>query len=235
MKSRTAGGSFLKESLPVAAGNTNYSNSRIITATTWSSENHEYGSCLVNHKKKLLYVQIPKCASTWMKAYISQGSDSRDWSYSNFLRFDHLRYVPVIILRDPVDRWFSTMPGNTLVLDDSTVEFLKQSFNNFKPWLEDEHTTPQSSFIKDLNTSRAVYFKCDERLSENMKKFFSEQKIKHLRPPEYRNVHSTKPEYQILKTMWQNLFAEEKYFKIFKQAYAKDYDLINQVKFYENN
>lgn len=228
-------GSRLKDEAPPRSDRTQYFNNRIENSTTWDSTNHEFGSCLVNHKKKLIYVHIPKCASTWMKAFLDQGSDRKDWVNDNFVKFDHSKYQLIIILRDPVDRWYSAMPGNNVPLGEDTCEKFKQTFNNFSQWFDDEHSVPQTDFLVGLNLSRATFFKCDESLSITMKKFLSEYKLKHYLSPEYKNSHADTNEYQVYKSIWQQLFDDEKYFKIFKNAYKKDYDLINSIKFYGHN
>lgn len=202
---------------------------------TWKSS-HVYGDSFFNHKHKLFYVNIPKCASSWMKEYVDLMGSSSDvnnfWLQSNFTTEYINDYQPVIILRDPVARWLSICPCLNYMNEENFIQQLPNMFSHTSAWwLDDEHTAPQTDFIQGLDLSNAIFFYCDNNLSTNVQHFLKSRQIV-INPPAPTNIQPINEQYVRGTTVWKSLFADELFFSRFKQVYKNDYDLINTVKIY---
>ena len=115
--------------------------------------------------------------------------------------------------------------------EEQFVKELPDALNNFSAWMEDEHSAPQSDFIAGIDMSRSVFFKCDNNLSSNVKHFLETKEI-FVEPPEPLNVQPQNELYAHGVSIWKSIFDNPEYLNRFQQNYAKDYDLINQIKFY---
>jgi hypothetical protein len=196
---------------------------------TWSST-HLYGDCLINHSRKIYYVNIPKCASSWMKSYIEAlRSTGEVWDNSIFTEEPLKEYQAMIFLRDPVKRWLSTCPGVNRMTEEYFINSLPGEFDNLKSWMHDEHSAPQVDFIAGLDLTNAIFFYCDKNLSANVNRFLNTNLT-----VEPQNVQPNDEKHKLGKATWQSYFDKEIYLNKFKNAYKKDYDLINQVKFYDS-
>ena len=212
--------------------------SRNFPGATWTSS-HVYGQGLINHARGLTYYNTPKCASMWMRKYIIElGVNTSDvWHSHSFVEEDASAFTPIILVRDPVERWLSHCPLAEFLpgaIDNPGV--IGSVFANFADLLKDEHSAPQYDFIDGLDLTNAVYFMCDRMLSERLNRFFDSQGFAKVRPPSPVNeagVQSNVESLKISKVLWRQLFANPEYFDIFKQAFARDYNLINSVKFYK--
>jgi hypothetical protein len=200
---------------------------------TWTST-HVYGDISCNHQKKIFYVNIPKCASMWMRKYILLVAHhcNTAWTGGNFTTDTLENYTPIILLRDPVERWCSHSPGAEFIVDNSqNPQALDNIFKNFSDWTKDEHTTPQTDFIAGLDLDRAVFFYCDINLSKNVEHYFYTQGF-DVAPPDPINKRLETIDKQ--NRMWKEILNTPKYFEIFKQHFQKDYDLINSINFYNH-
>ena len=200
---------------------------------TWTSP-HVYGDISCNHHRKLFYVNIPKCASMWMRQYISIfGHTCEDtWVGGNFITDDLENYTPIILLRDPIKRWASHSPGAEFIIHDSQhFQNLDNIFKNLGDWIKDEHTAPQTDFIAGLDLNRAVFFYCDKNLSKNVEHYFHAHKFDD-KPP--NSINERLQIYDESSRVWEEILNTPKYFGMFKQHFQKDYDLINSVTFYNH-
>jgi len=203
---------------------------------TWTSS-HVYGDILLNHKQKLFYVNIPKCASSWMKRYLEllgeNGKDTEDnWNSGNFATDPVDEYQPVIILRDPVERCLSMCPGLRRMHEEQFVKELPQVLDNFSTFMQDEHSALQTDFIQGIDLSHAVFFYCDDNLSNNVRHFLESKQI-YIDPPAPLNTQPKNELFDRGVKVWQSIFANTEYLARFKKNYINDYNLINQVTFYD--
>jgi hypothetical protein len=202
---------------------------------TWPS-GHVYGDCSINHHRKLFIVNIPKCASSWVKEYTSLLGDTPDntWVGGNFTTDNLDDYQPIIVLRDPVSRWISHSPiGNGLY--DMIRDYETDSFffiNLHKSLYQDEHTAPQTDFIKGLNLNNAIYFLADKHLTQKFENYIIGQMFPKVDIPDYVNRSPDDVDTLQKKNIWRNLLSVPKYFQQFEHAYRDDYSLINSTKFY---
>lgn len=203
--------------------------------TLWESS-HVYGDCLVNHKRGLVWVNIPKCASSWGKFYLARLGISRSniWTGGNFVKDKTLlKYTPIIWLRDPVNRWISHPPMADKIcqamLDPNEIITLRDTLEMF---FLDEHTAPQSGFIQDLDLKNAIYFHCDSSLSDTFTHFLQRQEFEYVPVPAPINVGLTDQDTLNAKAAWATLCERIDFQARFKEIYSNDYNLIDQAKFY---
>jgi hypothetical protein len=200
---------------------------------TWTSP-HVYGDTNCNDQKKLFYINIPKCASMWMRKYISLVGQTCNtaWVSANFTTDNLENYTPIILLRDPVKRWASNCPAVEIIIEISqNTQQLDNIFRNFDDWTKDEHSSPQYDFIAGLDLDRAVFFYCDDNLSKNVEHYFKLQGFDVATPTP---INERPKEYDEQSHAWEKILNTPKYFEIFKQHFQKDYDLINSVNFYNH-
>jgi hypothetical protein len=203
---------------------------------TWTSS-HVYGQGSMNLQKKFCYFNIPKCASMWMRKYLSNmGEQHADhgWIGCNFTSDNLDGYTPLVLLRDPVERWISACPALGVVENIVTdIGAIADVLEHFDSWMEDEHTTPQFDFIDGLDLSRAMYFYCDHNLSKNIQHFFQTQGIDTV-VPEPTNIKPDTLEFQSASGAWKKFFTNPTVMPVFTKKFARDYALIESVKFYRD-
>jgi hypothetical protein len=201
---------------------------------TWTSS-HIYGQGRKNVKHRLFYVQIPKCASMWVRKYLDQiGQPVSDiWVFGNFAvdSLDEFQYI--VILRDPIKRWLSNCPAPRRISnaskDQRSIDFI---FDNLKSWQWDEHSAPQFDFVNGLDFSKVVFFYLDKHLSKNLQHFFEQQGFTNTVAPAPINEQSQDTTTVESVSAWQKLLEDPVNLERFKQAFAQDYKLIDSTNFY---
>lgn len=207
----------------------------IKSGPTWTSS-HVYGRGLMNPDRGLFYCQIPKCASMWMREYLGekQKQPGKKWVYCDASTPGVLDMVPMILLRDPVDRWVSACPAVDRIVDMATDPTqVQQIFHDLERWLWDEHSARQWDFVKWLDLSRAVFFYCDDSLSNNVTQFLIEQGFDTHDVPDIVNQQPS--EHQAAAQAWRRILSMKPYHKIFQDTFRQDYELIGSVDFYRAN
>jgi hypothetical protein len=193
---------------------------------------HVFGECWSHASSNYMYVNIPKNASSWTKPNL------KDWGWECFnYHTDNLDKIPLIVLRDPVDRWLSGI-GEYMYL------YHKQYFGKtdidpmvfdliFDKISLDDHTERQVYFIEELDLDRAVFFKFGNDYRNQFSSFLesigmNNQYYKY----QPQHVSDLSPE----RKFWKSVFAEQiqnpAYLARIKQHFKQDYDLINSVKFF---
>ena len=135
----------------------------------WQHKGHVYGECMSLPGKDLMYVYIPKNASSWTKPNL------KDWGWEFFnYRTDRLNKHALVILRDPVERWLSGIAEYLTLYHKDMV----------KPWKEtediifdritfDDHTEKQTKFLEGLDTDNCTFMMCDESYRQNFSNFIA--------------------------------------------------------------
>jgi hypothetical protein len=200
----------------------------------WQHKGHCYGECMTSATTDLMYIHIPKNASSWTKPNLQDWG----WEFYNY----HLDMVSpykhaIIVLRDPVDRWLSGI-GEYFTLYHKNIDlaFLGRGFFDlvFDRIAFDDHTERQVNFISGIDTARATFFLCDKNYRQN----FGEFVAKHLGENgyhryDYQHVSENSPERQRIKNIFkQELEKNSKYQRQLKNYFQLDYELIEQVEFY---
>lgn len=196
----------------------------------WSSKGHELGRCQSHPSSDLMYVKIPKNASSWTNPLLKE---DWGWKFYNY-HTDKIDKTAIVVLRDPVDRWITGIAEYlasyhpTIVLDKSgSLDLI------FDRVVFDDHTERQVNFIHGLETDRCIFLWCDSNYRQN----FSDLLTEHGMPNEYFNYdYQNASETNSIRKRFKQLFSREiensKYMQSIKNYFEADYQLINQVKFY---
>jgi hypothetical protein len=211
-----------------------------------------------------IYINIPKNASSWMMhAFCCDGfnynfiTNQMADPVHEYHQSDHNYPVPtyVIILRDPINRWvsgcaqafFGCAPDDPCFFMNYTNEEL------FDRIVFDEHTAPQTLFLKDVDLSRTIYFDCTPDLKTNFNNWIQDKfkvtyRIKNPvgndsnistegQPRTFQKFQSDRKiigwsQQQITDELQSRLDANPQYVQRLKEFYADDYDLRESVSFY---
>lgn len=197
----------------------------------------------INGISKLVYVQIPKNASCWVKHHFMP-ADAYNY-YTN--GFDNDKHLALVVLRDPVERWISGvgqylvgwLPGSKFYIDSIDWESLTTKV------VLDDHTQPQSDFVANLPHDSVVWFKCDSNLPTNFIDFMKKYNININLLDEKDDVtnifnitkkaqpRSQSPAQQtIVDKIINKLNENPKYIDRIKEFYQDDYKLYNTVLYY---
>jgi hypothetical protein len=194
----------------------------------WQNKGHRYGECMSHWDSPYMYVYIPKNASSWTKPNLKDFG----WEFYNY-HTENLNKHALVVLRDPVDRWTSGI-----------AEYLTLYHKTFNTWTSDvfdlifdkicfdDHTESQVKFLQGLDTDNCTFFNfADYRknfslwIAEN----YGENNYDRY---EYQHVSARDPVRHNFKELFKAQLQNSKYLEQVKQYYKKDYELINQVKFY---
>lgn len=103
---------------------------------------------MVNHDAGLVYLNIPKCASTSLKTYLG----AKGFHYDQSGKFVKPRdYLAFTVVREPVDRYASALlqflkDESGLLVDQVSVE-LRAMLVYQRPLIHDTHSIPQVEFL----------------------------------------------------------------------------------------
>jgi hypothetical protein len=146
--------------------------------------------CIVkdNPSRCLIYIHIPKNASSWTKHHTpgylfnyrtqkfyedipsQYNIDVSTWS-------EHLQNVQyVVILREPINRWVTGLaqylqgwdPAHPLHINNVDWDSI------FDTVVFDSHTQPQCDFIKGIDHSKTTWLRCDDTLANNFGKMMEQ-------------------------------------------------------------
>ena len=212
----------------------------------WTSA-HPYGLCLINHDLKHYYINVPKCASSWIKTVLDQAGrhTGSPWVYESFTNIDLAGYTALIALRDPVSRWVSHSPGTGVKLFSSqtpgtSLSWLEsENFDSIVKLMDsftwDEHTNAQRNFLPDIVPNKSVFFWCDRHMSTNFIDYLTSINCVVPAAVPFVNESSTEPQHIENQQRWKQLLQNPDFFPRFQQLFAVDYELIESVKFYQAN
>jgi hypothetical protein len=200
--------------------------------TYYEARGHIFGQCMSRPDSDLMYVNIPKNASSWTKPNLEQ----QGWEIYNYHTDNLYHKTAMVVLRDPVERWVSGI-----------AEFLYLYHRDWpdsaftKPMLDlifdkiafDDHTERQGYFLEGLDLDRCVFFKFGENYKKNFSNFLND----HRMPNNYyryekQHVSDLEPVRKNFKSiMTANL--KNEYLEKILDYFRPDYQLIKQVEFYE--
>jgi len=199
----------------------------------WQPKGHTFGSCMSLLGADLMYVNIPKNASSWTKPNLQDFK----WEFYNY-HYDHLyKRHAMIVLRDPVDRWLSgiceyfALYHADIDVSEFTPAFYRLIFDQIT---FDDHTEKQVYFIEGLDTENCTFFMCDENYRKNFTDFLQSRGLLTRNYSNYDYQHTT--EGSNVRTKFKNIFKPlldipENRTKV-QDHYKLDYELISKVKFY---
>lgn len=200
---------------------------------TWDST-HVYGECLFNPIKQLMFVKIPKCASTWCDNYLArlgQVDTKNTWHGGNFQDPGLSEYRSLVVLRDPIDRWISVMPAREKILalqnESNLITEILDTLCD-EQYSTDEHLAPQQDFISGLNLEKTVFFEFGPDLGQNFSMFLQSQGLDHVDTGNFLNLGPA----DTVKDTWKSLLEHKDISNKIKEIYYKDYKLLGSVKFW---
>jgi len=196
-------------------------------------QNHLFGECMSKPDSELMYVHIPKNASSWTKPNLLDWG----WEFYNYHTDNLYHKHALVVLRDPVDRWLSGIAEYMYLRHrDLDTEHISNVFMNlvFDRIAFDDHTEQQILFLQNLDLNRCTFLWCDENYRQNFSHYLESNNM----PNKYYNYeyqHVTKDE--PIRSKFKKIFKHalennSKYKQQLEWYFAKDYKLINSVKFY---
>ena len=199
----------------------------------YKNKGHVFGECLSRPDTDLMYVNIPKNASSWTKPNL------KDWGWQHYnYHNDNLYHKhALVVLRDPVERWLSGIAEYMYLYhnDIDTNEFSTCFFDLvFDRIAFDDHTEQQVLFLEKLNFNNCTFFWCGPTYRE----LFSQFLTIHNMPNQYNNynyqhVTEQSPKRKKFKEIFkQTLEKNSKYITQLDWYFANDYKLIRSIKFY---
>jgi hypothetical protein len=204
----------------------------------WEPRGHVFGTCMSKPNLDLMYVNIPKNASSWTKNNLLD----QHWEFYNYHQDQfHHKHV-MVVLRNPVERWLSGICEYFTIYhrDIDTSQFTQAFYDLLIEQITfDDHTEKQVYFIEGLDPSKTTFFWCDKDYRLHFSQFLRNQGIPGAaRYANYDFQHTTEDRLDgdtrrsIFKTIFKHLVDNPVYLEKIKQHYAPDYKLISKVKFW---
>lgn len=191
----------------------------------WAHLGHELGECWVNDSNNITYINIPKNASSFIKACLMGSKNSWVFSHS-FVDSNEL----LIALRDPIDRWLSGMAQYQF----NSQEYAISDEDIFANVTFDDHTELQTYFLQNIDLSKATFLRVDENLRATIKKWANSRGLR----ADIDSVHtynsSAEDHRADIKFKYTKILENSPAFLLkLKEHFAEDYRLISKVKFYD--
>lgn len=196
----------------------------------WQHKGHVYGECMSHPEHDLMYVYIPKNASSWTKPNLLDWG----WEFYNY-NTDCLNKHALVVLRDPVERWLSGIAEYlTLYHVDMQTPFYETERLIFDRVTFDDHTEKQVKFLEGIDTDNCTFMMCNADYRTNFSAFVSQRLgVNKYHKYAYQHVSEDCPNRRRFKQIFQTLLNNNpKYLERVKEHFAGDYDLIRQVNFY---
>lgn len=194
---------------------------------------HVFGECMSHPDTDLMYVHIPKNASSWTKPNLKDWG----WEFYNYHTDNLYHKHALIVLRDPIERWLSGIAEYMFLYHKNidTAHFSKCFFDLvFDKVAFDDHTEQQVLFLENLDLKNCTFFWCNTQYRELFSYYLNAQGMTNRYfKYEYQHETSTSPERQKFKEIFkQTLEKNSKYITQLDNYFANDYKLIRSIKFY---
>ena len=198
----------------------------------WEHKGHRYGECMSHKDSPLMYVYIPKNASSWTKPNLKDFG----WEFYNY-HDNKLNKLALVVLRDPIDRWVSGI-AEYLTLYHSAIDMYNKHVIEiiFDQLTFDDHTESQVKFIHGLDTKKCIFFMCNDTYRANFSKFMKERygSDNKYSTYDYQHVSANSADRNKFKNHFSQLLQKNpQYLKQLEQHFAADYKLMEQIKFYD--
>jgi len=191
---------------------------------------HRYGFCLSWDNPDIMYVPLPKCASTWTEGVLikSLGNAVKMNLHDSRLYRRH----SIVVLRDPVEAWVSGIAeflsrncGHYQLDNEETIDLI------FKQIVFDEHTDSSVNFLSGLHVDRCTFFKLDQDYDVNLKHYIENYLGRLFINSDSHNEKSATSE-RFASIIQDNLNNNANYRKLLNKHFEKDQQLMDQIKFY---
>lgn len=172
-----------------------------VGTTYWSKLGHTVGQCYMCPDQPVVYVNTPKCASSFMKTQLlNLGWQPRFLQLGKWVAQDPTEMLPldevgiiIVVMRDPYDRWLSGVAeffSEYFGKSESIFEFLDHGFTRqiltMRPALDD-HTESQLFFLQNIPLEKCVFFRQEQSFNHKIAEYFQD----HLNIP--NNFITEKP------------------------------------------
>lgn len=188
----------------------------------------------MSHKNSnFMYVYIPKNASSWTKPNLLDWG----WEFYNYHTDNLYNKHALVILRDPVDRWLSGIAEYFYLKhrDFDSIQINRHFLDLiFDRVAFDDHTESQVLFLQNLDKTNCTFFWCDSKYRNNFSHYLQSIDMPNkYYNYEYQHVTENEPIRSKFKKIFQHaLENNSKYRQQLQWYFAKDYKLIESVKFY---
>jgi hypothetical protein len=198
--------------------------------TQWTHKGHDYGTCMSHPNGALMYVNIPKNASSWTKPNLLDWG----WEFYNYHTDMLTHKAPVVVLREPIERWLSGIAEYfALYYPDFKLNCPEAIELVFDRVCFDDHTERQINFIHGLDTDRCIFLKCDENYRQNFSNLLTEHGMTNRYSNyDYQHVSKNSPDRTRFKEIFEQAIQEPKYLSKVREYFHKDFLLIESIKFY---
>ena len=199
----------------------------------YKTKDHIFGECMSKPDSDLMYVHIPKNASSWTKPNLLDW----EWEFYNYHTDNLYHKHALIVLRDPVDRWLSGI-AEYMYLKHRDLDLAKISNAMLDLIFEriafDDHTEQQILFLQNLDLNRCTFFWCDETYRGKFSKYLEQTNMPNkYYKYNYQHVTAQEPVRNNFKKFFTHTINNNsKYLKQLQWYFSKDYKLIESVKFY---
>lgn len=185
----------------------------------------------------IFYLNIPKNGST----YLSNILLSNGWQHHTLGDSSHLITHIIVVLRDPVERWisgFATYTSSWLLGLNYGSDHFVEDYNSlteriiFDNLVLDDHTTPQSDYVKLLPQKPITYFRLGKDTVENISRY-TQQNL-NISTVDANISEDHYDQQQISKFMRNILTNRPDLIERINEQYANDFNLIDSVNFYND-
>lgn len=204
--------------------------------SVWENKGHRFGDCMTRKDIDVMYVNIPKNATSWTKPNLMDFG----WESYNFHEHEHLQdRHAMVVLRDPLDRWISGIAEYFALYhpDAGETPWPKPMYDVlFDRVVFDDHTEQQVKFLHGLDTMRCTFMWFDDSYRAKFGRFMKDLTgmPNRYHRYEYQHVSENEPiRRQIKQLIRAELEANPKRAERIKNYYEQDYKLIELVTFYD--
>jgi hypothetical protein len=183
------------------------------------------GACYSKPGDQLLYVHIPKNASSFTRDKLTDVG----FELLNYHHAQKYTNPVVTVLRDPIERWITGALEYLVKQNIDTVESINNNDMLFTQFEVDEHTARQTKFLHGLDTDNITFLKCDRNYKNNLVNFFNKNNITLSSKLGWRNASTESPVKQKLKPLLLEKINQAKLVEYLQP----DYKLIESVEFYD--
>jgi hypothetical protein len=186
----------------------------------------------------VFYLNIPKNGST----YLSNILLSNGWQHHTLGDSSHLITHIIVVLRDPVERWisgFATYCSSWILGPNYGSDHFVEDYNDlteriiFDNLVFDDHTTPQSEFVKFLPKVKPItYFQLNTDTVENISRY-TQQNL-NISEVDANVSEDHYDQRQISKFIRNRLTNRPDLIERINEQYANDFNLLDSVQFYND-
>ena len=211
----------------------------------WTNNGHTFGEGLISPDKNHFYINIPKNASSSIK----QNLLKLNWDFGNVT--DYPNATPIVPLRDPIARWKSGIVEYLMMYHQQVIfPIVEPNIYKFLPLLGeklalslifdtitfDDHTERQCVFLKDLDLSTMIFLNVDNAFNKNFSSLLNGIGYNggyDVLTMENNSAGSGKSD---IKELFSLIIKKDKHkAKQLRDWFWCDYELMEQVKFYESS